>query len=101
MKKNRNLKTILIAAYLTIPMALGAVPLTVSAAGSNTITINSVTGYTNSEIAAYKIFAGAYDSANSNLTVTHTLATTTFMQGAYCMFNIFVVHRFYSKLFVE
>ena len=70
MKKNRNLKTILIAAYLTIPMALGAVPLTVSAAGSNTITINSVTGYTNSEIAAYKIFAGAYDSTNSNLTVT-------------------------------
>ena len=67
MKKNRRITAILTAACLTMPLACTAVvPFSAVAAGTNSITIDS--SKTNSDIAAYQVFAGTYE--NSTLVVT-------------------------------
>lgn len=73
MKKFKKLNAVitatLMAAALSVPMASS---LSVSAAtGDNSITVNAGNDkMTHSAVAAYQVFAGTYNDADSNLTIT-------------------------------
>lgn len=73
MKKFKKLNAVitatLMAAALSVPMTSS---LSVSAAsGDNSITVNAGNDQmTHSDVAAYQVFAGTYNSADSNLTIT-------------------------------